>query len=215
MLFLPLPFLMTPPADGWTPRGLAIIAVIYVGIFLLVLAPGYILNALALYRIAHRRKIVHSWLAWVPIGSSWLLGRISDHYQLLVHQKKTHRAPVLLALNLSSFVGYFLILMLTFRWLEYATLGPNPLAAIGPALVGLLVMIGVMIAAIVFTLVAKYDLFRSCEPKNATAYLIVSIAVQFFVQNAGIVSPILMLICSKKDEGMPPPRPEDFYEEPA
>ena len=220
MLYLSYPLVMAPPVDGaWEPAFFLIATLVYLGIAAILILPPYILNALSLYRIAKRREINHPWLAWVPVGSAWILGCISDQYQLLVHQKKTHRAPILLVLIAGSVIGYFLILVLTFRWLKYATLGPEPLTAMWPTMLALDAMIAVSIAAAVFTFLAKYDLFRSCEPKNAVAYLIISIAVQCFIQVAGIVSPILMLVVSKKDEGMPQPQntipfPDHQYDEP-
>lgn len=207
------PLLMTPPADGWTPKSLAIIMAVYVGIILLVLAPGYILNGLSLSRIAKRRAIARPWLAWVPIGSAWLLGRISDHYQLLVRQKKTRRSTILLLLRLGCVVGYILVLTFTFIWLDYTARHSDSHNALWPVVAAMPALTAVFIATAVFTLVAKHDLFRSCDPKNATAYLIVSIAVQFVIKGAEIVAPILMLICSKKDEGMPKPQPEEPYED--
>ena len=47
---------------------------------------SYVLGAVGMYRIAKRRGIYHKWLAWIPIGNSWLLGCISDHYQYIVKQ---------------------------------------------------------------------------------------------------------------------------------
>ena len=42
---------------------------------------SYILYSLGLYTIAARRGIRHAWLAWVPVGSVWILGSIADGYR--------------------------------------------------------------------------------------------------------------------------------------
>ena len=68
------------------PQGLmmgvggAVVAVLLI-VLLLALAfsiVSYVLSAVGIYRIAKRRGIHHAWLAWVPVGNSWLLGSISD-----------------------------------------------------------------------------------------------------------------------------------------
>lgn len=41
----------------------------------------YVLQALGLYTIAQRRGIKYAWLAWVPVGSAWILGCICDDFK--------------------------------------------------------------------------------------------------------------------------------------
>jgi len=55
----------------------------------------------------------------------------------------------------------------------------------------------VSIAYTVIHYMALYDLYRSCEPGNGLLYLLLTIFV-------GWLTPILMMICRKKDGGMPP-----------
>ena len=45
---------------------------------LAVSAVFYVLQSLSLYTIANRRGIRNPWLAWIPVGSSWTIGCISD-----------------------------------------------------------------------------------------------------------------------------------------
>lgn len=42
----------------------------------------YVLQALGMYAIAKRRGIKNPWLAWIPIGSVWILGSISDDFRM-------------------------------------------------------------------------------------------------------------------------------------
>lgn len=41
----------------------------------------YVMQGVALQTIARRRGIRHDWLAWVPVGSVWILGAIADDYR--------------------------------------------------------------------------------------------------------------------------------------
>jgi hypothetical protein len=62
---------------------------------------------------------------------------------------------------------------------------------------------GLAIAAALLAIVLKilavlalYDLFRSCQPKNALLYLLVSTFI-------GVTTPVFMLLCYKQDLGLP------------
>ena len=44
----------------------------------------YVLSAWGMYTIANRRGIHRPWLAWIPVANMWILGSISDQYQLSV-----------------------------------------------------------------------------------------------------------------------------------
>ena len=54
----------------------------------------------------------------------------------------------------------------------------------------------VALVQLIFTYVVYYDVFASCNPRNAVLYLIFSIVFSFLI-------PFLMLACRKKDLGMP------------
>ena len=47
------------------------------GIVLLCCLVGWILSSVGLYKVAKRRGIRNAWLAWIPIGSEWVLGSVS------------------------------------------------------------------------------------------------------------------------------------------
>ena len=110
-----MPLLMTPPSGGMhDPKQFVVFLAVYLGLIVIVLAPHYILNALGLYKIAARRGICHAWLAWVPLGEVWILGRISDQYQSLALQKQKKRGLILLLLQSTQCILYVLILVLFF-----------------------------------------------------------------------------------------------------
>jgi hypothetical protein len=214
MMLPAMPLLMTPPSGGMQdPKQFVVFLAVYLGLIVIVLAPHYILNALGLYKIAARRGICHAWLAWVPLGDAWILGRISDQYQSLALQKQKKRGLILLLLQSTQCILYVLILVLFFTGLaglEADATEVRFLAAMIPAIVVMLIATAGSIASAVFTYLAKYDLFRSCDPKNAVVYLAGCLIVKFAIPAFEILQPILVLLCSKKDGGMPQPQRDEL-----
>ena len=202
-----VPILMTLPPDGtFDPAGFTAFAVLYAVLIAIFLAPIYILNALGLYSIASRRGICNSWLAWLPLGDAWILGRISDQYQVLVMHQQKKRSAILLILRSAGCIAYILTMVLFFTGLvslEAHAIQTQFFRAVLPAVLFLPVGIGVSVAATVFTYLAKYDLFRSCDPKNAALYLAGSLIVKFMIPTLEILQPVFVLLCRKKDDGIP------------
>lgn len=66
-----------PEFNSVWPALVSIYAVI-LGIALLVGLAYYIMNGIALLRMAKRTGVKHGWLGFIPFADSWLLGRISD-----------------------------------------------------------------------------------------------------------------------------------------
>ena len=194
-----------PDAIGGAAVGVA------TGILLIVwcLAMGfsivmYVLNAVGLYRIAKRRGIHHAWLAWVPIGSNWLLGSISDHYQYVAKQKVTSKRKILLILSLCLIGCLFVLAGGVVAIVVAAGSSMNASVALGVVLllIAYLGMMGLAIAITVFCYIAYYDLFRSCKPGNAVLFLVLSILFN-------VTLAFFVFFSSKSDEGMPERRPRD------
>ena len=194
-----------PDAMGGAAMGVA------TGILLIVwcLAMGfsivmYVLNAVGLYRIAKRRGIHHAWLAWVPIGSNWLLGSISDHYQYVAKQKVTSKRKILLILSLCLIGCLFVLAGGVVAIVVAAGSSMNASIALGVVLllIAYLGMMGLAIAITVFCYIAYYDLFRSCKPGNAVLFLVLSILFN-------VTLAFFVFFSSKSDEGMPERRPRD------
>lgn len=174
----------------------------------------YVLNAVGMYRIAKRRGIHHAWLSWIPVGNSWLLGSISDHYQYVAKKKITGRRKALLVMNIilaamGSVVVAGATLIFSF------TAGPEDLMGSGILLMGLLViaylvLFGLSIAVLVVSYVAYYDLFQSSKPNYAVLFLILGIVFN-------VTLPFFVFACGNSDKGMPERRPrqpvEQLYEE--
>lgn len=191
--------------EGAAEGALVGAAGVFMGLFLLIYflalafsVVSYVLSSVGMYRIAKRRGIHHAWLSWIPVGNSWLLGSISDHYQYVVKQKVTRRRNVLLTLNLillgatCAFSGGIVAAVVMSNEAQ-ATI------AIALSVVSYLVVLGLSIAIMVITYIAYYDLFRSCKPGNAVLFLILGVVFN-------VTLPFFVFFISNSDEGMPPRR---------
>ena len=176
----------------------------------------WVFRSLPVYTIAKRRGLRNPWLAWIPVGSEWIIGSVSDQYQYLTQGKNRNRRKILLILSLTAMVlgwisvgwGISRVLSVFFTYGEYAP--PEAFAEVmlpmtGTMLLGVL-SFGVGIAAFVFRQISMYDLYRSCDPKNAIPYLVLGILFS-------ILEPIFLMILRNRDDGMPPRK--TVAEEPA
>ena len=191
------------PQEGGAVAGVLIVLVLLLG--LLVCCFGilsYVLQAVGMYTVGKRRGIHHSWLAWLPIGNMWLLGSISDQYQYVVKGKVKNRRKILLGLTIGIFalsvpanISYFAMLV---TGLAEAPSNPSGFAVsvVFGALFGLALSVATIVA-MVYQYIATYDLFVSCDPGNATLYLVLSILFP-------VTLPFFLFACRKKDLGMPP-----------
>ena len=171
---------------------------------------SYVLNSLGTYTIASRRGIKNAWLAWIPLGSSWILGSISDHYQAAKGKIKRKRV-VLLTLEIILYVVLFMVMGslfgMVFQMISYgdATITDQQamemMGSMGSVFVGYFAMFGIAIALMVVYYFCLYDLYNSCRPENSVLYLVLSILISF-------ITPFLIFSCRKKDLGMPAPQPQ-------
>lgn len=151
--------------------------------------PGYVLTGISLYAIANRRGIEQPWRAWVPGMNLWLIGCISDQYQAIVRGKQKNKRTALL----------FLIFALLIAFCAMHIMAPSGTAASETMVPFLLIFVPVWCASaalIVITFMALYDLYVSCDPKNAVLYLVLSIVVS-------VTMPVFLFLCRKKDLGFP------------
>lgn len=182
----------------------------------------YVLQALALYTIAKRRGIKKPWLAWIPLVNVWILGSVSDQYQYVVKRQVKNKRKALLGLNIAmtvlvTFLVAFIIagLFAGFLMMEPVwNAGTFPIDSddiqnvASALLVVVLLAIPVWVMAIVYIVFfykAMYDVFRSCEPKNSTLYLVLSLVGNVVVEGA---YSIFLMLCKDKDLGMPPRKEE-------
>lgn len=202
------PGAMEGMAEGAFVGAAGLIAGMVMIVYLLALAfsvVSYILNAVGMYRIAKRRGIHHAWLSWIPVGNSWLLGSISDHYQYVAKRKITGRRKALLVMNIILTVLSSVVVAGATMIFSFAA-GPEALMGGGILLLGLLmvaylVLFGLSIAVLVVSYIAYYDLFRASEPDSAVIFLVLGILFN-------VTLPFFVFICSSSDQGMPVRRPQ-------
>ena len=174
----------------------------------------YIFSGLGLYTIAKRRGIHNPWLAWVPWANLWLLGSIADHYRYVVRGEVKNRRKVLLGTEITtSLIGMAVLVLCVNILVNILSVGvenlesmdeamaQRMLAAIsGPGIAMVALLLPLLVVAIlhtVFYLISLHDIYKSCDPSNATLYLVLGLFFSFAV-------PVFLMICRKKDNGMVP-----------
>ena len=186
--------------SGMEEEMLITFLVIFLGVLGVVLVFSlvfWILRSLSLMKIAKRRGIRNAWLAWIPVGNYWVLGSVSDQYQHLVQGKVTSRRKIMLILAAVSFVlGGATIGLSLVQEVAMIMQGEEESAAmLLTSSIPAFLNWGVGIAALVFYHICNYDLYRSCNPKNATAFLVLGIIFS-------VCEPFFYLACRNKDLGM-------------
>ena len=191
------------PVDTMDDEALMIFLGIYLvilGVVLVCCLVGWVLRSMSLHSIAKRRGIRNPWLAWIPIGSEWVLGSVADQYQHLVKGKITSRRKILMLLTVATgVVAVAYIAAAAVIGIQIEVEGRtdiNPLVMIIPYLL----LMGTVVSRLVFYHMSNYDLYRSCRPNGATAFLVLGIIF-------GVCEPFFYLSCRNKDLGMVVPEP--------
>lgn len=167
----------------------------------------YVLEGKTLSAIARRRGLDKPWMAWVPVGSAWLLGCISDQYRYVTYGQVRSRRKLLAWLTGILYASMTVLFVLLGVWMVFSAIT----AANGTEEAFLVTLLGGMIglylflflftgiAAVnsVFQYMAYYDLFRSCDPKKSLVFLLVGIFASYPM-------PFFVYSCRNKDLGMPP-----------
>lgn len=195
-------------ADGMIGLFMLLLVVWLVGMIFAIVC--YVFQALGLYTIAKRRTIRHPWLSWIPVASLWVLGCVSDQYRYVVRGRTTNRRKILLGLTIVTTIlsgilsgGYINILGRLFTYagsLDYMTEDQVLRLFLSPMLraagTGMVVSVLGIVKA-VFTFIALYDLYTSCDPRNNVLFLVLSILFS-------VTQPFFVFACRNKDFGMPP-----------
>ena len=171
----------------------------------------YVLTGVGLYTMAKSRNIRSPWLSWVPGLNVWILGSLADQYRYVAKGQKKARRWILLGLKIAGWVISLIALSLSIATITKLIIGFFDAATViseEAILNGILkwlmkstgfflVMIPVTVTFTVFHFIALYDLYLSCEPRNAVLYLVLSILF-------GVTQPFFLFFCRNKEEGMPP-----------
>lgn len=168
----------------------------------------YVIRSLSLHTISKRRGITNPWLSWIPVGQEWVIGSLSDQYKYLTQGKNQSRRTILIWLKLAALVlgGVSAGVGMTNVIGQVVAIGYGTLTEeaamqiIAPLVISM--VIGVVsfvvnVAAYVVCQMSMYDLYKSCDPKNAVVYEVFGILF-------GVTEPFFLLFCRNKDGGMPP-----------
>ena len=186
------------PVTGADEEMMMSVLLILLGVLAVVLLVSvifWIISSLSLQSIARRRGIRNAWLAWVPIGNQWILGSIADQYQHLIQGKITSRRKILLWLGLANFVVSVIGGILSGVIGATAQTEEQMMVFSVVNLVSSLGGMALGITVLVFYHMSNYDLYRSCNPKNAVTFLVLGIIFP-------VTQPFFYLSCRKKDLGM-------------
>ena len=158
--------------------------IVYLWILLLCYLPGYVLSGLGLYAIGTRRGIEQPWRAWVPGVNLWLLGCLSDPYQAIVVGKQKYKRLYLLGFLLAEILITAALVLLSgsHRRMMFQILS--------------ILNCGILLALAVIGYLALYDVYRSCNPRRAELYQVLSIIFP-------VTAPVFLFLCRKKDLGFP------------
>lgn len=168
-------------------KTLVFIVGILLVVYLLLIGFGiasYIMNAISYQKIASRRLILNSWLAWIPVANLWIIGNIADEYDEKNGLKRKWRV-VLLGLSIISIVG------IVIGYIGFIVAGvalsiqPDIMATDVTSMVGIFVgayvviLIAAMVAAAnnVCNMVCLYKIFESTVPEKSVKYLLLSLLV--------------------------------------
>ncbi|MBP3672467.1 MAG: hypothetical protein J6J18_01405 [Oscillospiraceae bacterium] len=199
-------------SDFETGIGFVVFYLIYMLVMFGLSVACYVLRSLGCYTIAKRRGIKKPWLSWIPVADTWLLGSISDQYQYVVKGRVKSKRKVMLVLSIIQAVLYvavivgYVVVIVNMVTGFVGNVGEDELfmGILRPVMgiLGICIpLLGVAIALLVFRYMALYDLYRSCCPANDVLFLVLSI---FF----GVTEPFFIFFNRKKDDGMPPRKPE-------
>lgn len=190
----------------------SVLVAVFLAVWVIAMLVGvvlYVIRSLSLHTIAKRRGIHNAWLSWIPVGQEWIIGSLSDQFKYLTQGKNQSRRKLLLGLNLAG-----VVLSLISGAISVAETVADTMAmagyssAVEEAALGVMLPVAstlviavvssvVSVVAYVFRQMSMYDLYKSCNPKNAVVFLVLGILF-------GITEPFFLLSCRNKDEGMPP-----------
>lgn len=162
---------------------------------------SYIIKSMALYRLSKSRNIPNAFLAWIPVGCDWIVGKITEGID---EKRGINRkwSVVLLALLIVMIAFYVAVYVCMFIMMVVIMATGEGIAdgAIGAAVIFLVLFyIGVFVAALVamaYTIcqyICIYKLYEDLVPEKALKYMLLHCIVP-------LAGPILLLKCSKLEQ---------------
>lgn len=168
---------------------------------------AYVLTAYSFYTIAQRRGIKDAWLAWVPVLQLWIVGAIADDYQRKAKNTASKKRKILLGLVIAKVAAgivvavmvigaIFALLSAGYTYYDDWTDWAGVIGSFSGLVIAVILLGGIGVVQKVVEYFALYDVYCSCDPGNSLLFVLVNVFI-------GITKPIFLLICHKKDGGMP------------
>ena len=164
---------------------------------------GYVLTGVGLYTAARRRGVRYPWLAWIPLGQLWILGRLADHYQYEGNSRVYKWSSLLMITSVLS--GLFSTIMSkSYRNILVMILqtffdGGEIVRVLEKNVGGLLIVTAIhfliMLIAAVIEFIVLYRYYKSCLPQKAKVFLVLSMLFS-------VTRPFFVFYCRKWDLGM-------------
>lgn len=168
-------------------KTLVLVVGILLVVYLLLIGFGianYIMNAVALQKIASKRLIPNSWLAWIPVASLWVTGSIADEYDEKNGIKRKWRVTLLVLYFISmgglviSYIGFIGLIVAMSIQPDITT---TDVAGVVGGFVGayILVLIAALIASAqnICNTICLYKIYESTVPEKSVKYLLLSLLV--------------------------------------
>ncbi len=143
----------------------------------------YIFQSIGLYTLAKRRGVAHPGLAWVPVGSSWILGSVADDYDNKINGTEKKMRLTLLWMAVGEMAAAAINSYAT-NWMGNDISWPVALAS------------AVMIVFFVFYYMALYKVYLSCTVRSAVTLLVLSILFPLII-------PFVLFSLRNKDAFIP------------
>lgn len=155
----------------------------------------WLLQSIGIYKMAKTAGINNAWLAFIPIGCLYVLGKIAE---VPTENKKPLRYGLILPLlNVGLLVVYIALF--------FAAIVVGFTSELGGDLTGIyfentlvmliaiaeLIVVPLAIVISVFTYIALYRIYKLFDPNNAVVYLVLSILIN-------ILQPIFLFVLRNK-----------------
>lgn len=175
---------------------------VFTGIFGVCIAQ-YVMQSVAMYTIAERKGIKHAYLAWLPIGESYVAGKIVDECDERMEAKKNW-AKTLLTLALVGGVCFVITYVVFFAFLIVTAVSQNgnldtlPLVPFVTLYVLLIAAALLLSAWSVMRMICTYKIYEIIVPEKAIKYMILSVIVPL---GAGVcMLKAKNVLCAKLDK---------------
>lgn len=164
---------------------------------------AYVMKSLGLHKMAAGRQIEYAWLAWVPMGSDWIIGKIAEEYD---EQRGVERkwSSIMLTLSVICLIG--VVILCTICFLAVSVVEMKYGNAELPDSAAVWVVIGIYIPVILWAIllmaysvcyaICLYKIFESAVPEESLKYWLLSVILPY-------AEGICLFICKDKGRLVP------------